>query len=599
MGREIKSEAMRGKMPGSGRTENRISYPQSVALLSAIRKKTLVVAISMGISTIVAGCANAPTESSFGKAFHDAFASDDPCSNNARNIGVVAGGIIGGLLGKSMAKDDKKKDNKSILIGVAAGATLGGFIGADIDRRRCELHRIAKKYDIDATSEVIEVSDEDSAEIAGLPSQPTPSRFDDRIVGLDEPSHGAFVVKAAYTAGSSARPGDKQKIGMSFSLTDKGEGGHFRTGSANLTSSAERYFGEIAAQYNPQKRLLAATSEEERRAILNTRLLLIGHTDDLGSSRLNADLSERRALSVVRFLKAQGIPDPILFYQGAGETMPIADNKTAEGRANNRRVELVELAGDQALSLYLARRVPRTEFYRTSQKSAGQSLKEDVIDLPAGKDGDDRTSPRTSLPSRRPAVASPAPGGFLDLGGVPAGNIRADFGDVLQPKKGFSLISEARADIVALVPDCSADRPRVAHGVKALRDGKEISTNEYWPGLYSSSWTDTVNGHLVALNKVAVLRDAGAPVRAPELLLYRDFASGGKKPLALSPEVNTYRGSKGLLYRVFVESEPTGIRCIDVVFPYRPPFVARDGYIVQERARTRYAAPFVPRIATP
>ncbi len=150
-----------------------------------------------------------------------------------------------------------------------------------------------------------------------------------------------------------------------------------------------------------------------------------------------------------------------------------------------------------------------------------------------------------------------------------------------------------------MIADCSADRPRTAHGVKALRDGQDISTNEYWPGLYSSSWTDTVNGHLVALNKVAVLRDAGSPARAPEVLIYRDFATGGTKPMPLPSEVNTYRGSKGLLYRVFVPSESSGIQCIDIVFPHRPPFVARDGYIVQERSHTRYAVRFLPRIAAP
>ena len=62
-----------------------------------------------------------------------------------------------------------------------------------------------------------------------------------------------------------------------------------------------------------------------------------GHTDDIGRDADNLLLSERRAKSVYEYVIAQGISANRLRYKGYGETMPIADNSTAEGRAKNRR----------------------------------------------------------------------------------------------------------------------------------------------------------------------------------------------------------------------------------------------------------------------
>ncbi|NNF52307.1 MAG: OmpA family protein [Gammaproteobacteria bacterium] len=67
---------------------------------------------------------------------------------------------------------------------------------------------------------------------------------------------------------------------------------------------------------------------------------IAGHTDDQGDASYNQWLSERRAQSVVRYLTERGVAASRLIARGLGETMPVADNGTAEGRARNRRVEL-------------------------------------------------------------------------------------------------------------------------------------------------------------------------------------------------------------------------------------------------------------------
>jgi outer membrane protein OmpA-like peptidoglycan-associated protein len=66
-----------------------------------------------------------------------------------------------------------------------------------------------------------------------------------------------------------------------------------------------------------------------------------GHTDSTGSDSYNMSLSQRRAQSVTGYLSAQGIGGNRFVTQGYGETQPIASNDTPEGRAQNRRVEIV------------------------------------------------------------------------------------------------------------------------------------------------------------------------------------------------------------------------------------------------------------------
>lgn len=66
-----------------------------------------------------------------------------------------------------------------------------------------------------------------------------------------------------------------------------------------------------------------------------------GHTDNTGDSKMNQKLSELRAMNVVSFLGEQGIAKERLTFKGLGDTQPIADNTTEEGKKKNRRVDLV------------------------------------------------------------------------------------------------------------------------------------------------------------------------------------------------------------------------------------------------------------------
>ena len=76
-------------------------------------------------------------------------------------------------------------------------------------------------------------------------------------------------------------------------------------------------------------------------------IIAVGHTDSVGSDAYNQKLSVRRSESVKAYLVSKGIEKNRVYTEGKGEKQPVADNKTAEGRAKNRRVE-IEVVGTRA-----------------------------------------------------------------------------------------------------------------------------------------------------------------------------------------------------------------------------------------------------------
>ena len=72
----------------------------------------------------------------------------------------------------------------------------------------------------------------------------------------------------------------------------------------------------------------------------DTKLKIIGHTDNIGGKSYNDNLSLNRAKSVASYLSAGGIDRNSIIEQGKGFSQPVADNTTEQGRAKNRRVEI-------------------------------------------------------------------------------------------------------------------------------------------------------------------------------------------------------------------------------------------------------------------
>ena len=101
----------------------------------------------------------------------------------------------------------------------------------------------------------------------------------------------------------------------------------FASGKSELLPSAQAKLTEVA-------RALTQQGKE-------SSIVVEGHTDSQGKESFNLDLSQRRAQAVRDYLVSHGVPGDRITAQGLGFKQPVADNKTAEGRANNRRVEIV------------------------------------------------------------------------------------------------------------------------------------------------------------------------------------------------------------------------------------------------------------------
>lgn len=92
----------------------------------------------------------------------------------------------------------------------------------------------------------------------------------------------------------------------------------------------------------PESRPIINQIVEMLKANPTLRISVEGHTDNVGNPKSNKTLSDERAKAVVAAIVAQGVDAKHLSAAGHGQDKPIADNKTEEGRAKNRRVELVK-----------------------------------------------------------------------------------------------------------------------------------------------------------------------------------------------------------------------------------------------------------------
>lgn len=94
------------------------------------------------------------------------------------------------------------------------------------------------------------------------------------------------------------------------------------------------------ADIRPDAGVILDEAASQLSQVPGTRVSVEGHTDSSGSDAYNQSLSERRAGSVRDYLVSKGVEGSRLSTAGYGESRPVADNATAEGRALNRRVEL-------------------------------------------------------------------------------------------------------------------------------------------------------------------------------------------------------------------------------------------------------------------
>lgn len=118
--------------------------------------------------------------------------------------------------------------------------------------------------------------------------------------------------------------------------------------SEKVTFAADAFFDFDKAVLKPEAKVKLDDMASKLKSINLEVVIAVGHTDGVGSDEYNQKLSIRRAEAVKAYLVSKGIEANRVYTEGKGKKQPVADNKTAEGRAKNRRVE-IEVVGTRNL----------------------------------------------------------------------------------------------------------------------------------------------------------------------------------------------------------------------------------------------------------
>ena len=206
--------------------------------------------------------------------------------------------MLAGLMFASMSFvgcQSLSKTEKGAAIGAGAGAVIGGVVG--------------KKYGGTAKGAII------GAAVGGTAGAIIGQQMDKQARELEEDLDGAEV--------------DRVGEGIAVKFDN------------NLM------FDFDSAQLRPEARDQLRNLANNLQEYPNTDLVIVGHTDAVGSDDYNMGLSRRRANSAADFLRSQGVSSARVTTVGKGEGEPIASNDTDYGRQQNRRVEVAIYASEE------------------------------------------------------------------------------------------------------------------------------------------------------------------------------------------------------------------------------------------------------------
>ncbi len=114
--------------------------------------------------------------------------------------------------------------------------------------------------------------------------------------------------------------------------------------SEKVTFAADAFFDFDKSVLKPEGKAKLDDLVSKMSGINLEVIIAVGHTDSVGSDAYNQKLSVRRSEAVKAYLVSKGVEKNRVYTEGKGEKQPVADNKTSEGRAKNRRVE-IEVVG--------------------------------------------------------------------------------------------------------------------------------------------------------------------------------------------------------------------------------------------------------------
>ena len=376
-------------------------------------------------------------------------------------------------------------------------------------------------------------------------------------------------------------PGDPGafRVGLRATLT----GRLFDHGERGLRESAEADIGRLAA----------GLYRDER-----TGLVVVGHSDASGSAEINFELSHRRAVTVAHALVRFGVLPDRITVAGRGETQPIADNETEDGRARNRRIEILEYPDDETpVELVVGAYRPMS----LQEAIAAERRATEIAAAAARNALDGKSTKHRAVARARRPEASP-----FNFGGAPAAQPVEGLAALVGTVKGPSFwdrlnpLRQARAreaseslDLACIAADLQ--KPAFQEGL--VREDNTGDLSGPWVsklGLYGTAWAGRVNGQLVTLADMAVLAK-GPPETAPTLYVHRQYRGGtASADIRVRGAATTTLGEEGLLYRAYFKGDAWPVRCIDLVFDRANPGTFRHGRLYYENHGRIYAATYEP-----
>ncbi len=202
------------------------------------------------------------------------------------------------LLVSCNAIKNANNTQKGAVIGASGGAVIGGVIGNNVGKGNTALGAII------------------GAVVGGAAGGYIGNRMDKQAERIEEEIPGAEV----------------SRVGEGINVTFTEDAGvYFDTNKTNIKGTSATTLDKLAGIFKEYP---------------NSNILVEGHTDSAGSDEYNWKLSQQRAESVSNYLISQGISAGRFTTKWYGETQPKESNETAEGKAQNRRVELAIIAND-------------------------------------------------------------------------------------------------------------------------------------------------------------------------------------------------------------------------------------------------------------
>lgn len=477
------------------------------------------------------------------------------CQTMQESGGKVAGGVLGAAAGTlfCIVKDANDRDCAAAIVG---GGALGVALGDLYDRRRARLREIANSQGA-------------SIEMEEVKGEPPVNSSDGRGIAAEGSSTSGLLATINFE-------------------------GMFPVGAAEPSPAARDVFVSIGTAYAQDTVSGAPTS-----------ILVVGHTDATGTAEFNQRLSERRAQRIAELISKQGVPADRLYLQGVGSSQPIDTNQTIEGRARNRRVEILEVNSENRLISFAEQR-RRDARFLAHAATAERPRQKSVASTAPAKPSTSRSSAPSS-PSPSPQAERALPPATIDFGGTPANDrdtevIAALGGPIVRTRwlESVNPLGAAYASPPAPTVPCHEDAPRLAGEVVQLSSGQSVEsrykTSDFLPGFNRRVWATTVNGHLVALGPVSVLREDVTLNEQPVMSIYADYPSNQTNARHPVTHAEIYAGTDGLLLRVYASGTKAELECLDVAFPSGGGTHAINGRLYYQDAGVLRAAFYQPAL---